>query len=191
MSPNHSPCKLSGCTVSGFSINIHSQKWDFTKLWTLLHVPTEVHIICSAIATPEYSVNSGQPPSSGQWIQQLASSDIVASNDLHINRRWMWPYSAHATSGGCSTLATLTAQTTAVHKRLHSLFTCGSQAVSKFGKWTQCTSNHKCKITLTSLVSKLVHWVHFPNLETSWKLSVNKPWNSCALEFFLLCLSYT
>ena len=73
---------------------------------------------------------------------------------------------------------------------LHFLFTCSFQAVSKLGKWTQCTSNHKCKITLTSWVSKLAHWVHFPNLETGWKLSVNKPWNSCALKSFLLCIMH-
>ena len=42
-------------------------------------------------------------------------------------------------------IKTLYAWMTAVHKCLHSLFTCSFQAVSKFGKWTQYTATTNVK----------------------------------------------
>ena len=75
---------------------------------------------------------------------------------------------------------------------LHSLFTC---IVSKQlpNLWNELTGAQEItKLILTSWVSKLAHWVHFPNLETGWKLSVNKPYGTlvhlslscCADNFF-------
>ena len=73
-----------------------------------------------------------------------------------------------------------------IAQALHSLFTYSFQAVSKFGKWTQYASLDTQEVNVILHLWLLVHWVHFPNLETGWKLWVNKPWNSCALKSFLL-----
>ena len=59
-------------------------------------------------------------------------------------------------------------------QEFHGLFTESFQPVSKFGKWTQCASLDTQEVNVILHLWLLVHWVHFPNLETAWKLQVNK-----------------